>query len=408
MIPGVIAAANPRRASSAFARSYGPGLTGDFLQNSAINNGPSGVNYYNNFGISFRMRSPTTANLTHFSIFITENGPGFNDGYGGGTGGTLRFTWCADSAGQPGTSISTPLSITRTQWWFNAAHSNNSNGTCFVQMPDVLSTTMSVPMTANSIYHLKIENTDASPGTNYVSVDQMGGDEASILQPFCLGDQYRWGQMVKLSSGGAYIFSYIAWPILEMMFDDGTVYGANWRECINNAADVGQTVAIGGSSTNNQVRQVFTPSANRGPFNTVRVLINGSGATPTATIKTSGGTTIATGAMSLDPVYANPLNTGTTTLHWWIFSFSSFTFLSGTTYYLLITAPASGSLRAWSIRKASVESGVGIFHSGSDFPDGHGEATTNNWSSTISLCSPTYDGPTFTPELDMCFMMSLE
>ena len=129
---------------------YGVGIGMDTLANTTL--GGSGP-----IKSFMRFRAPVLVRPPGFRVyFLSASSP---SGYGGGTGGTKRFTIQADD----GTADHFPAStVLATQ---NVAADPTSTANYYVAF------TTPPRLTAGTLYHLVCENTDASPGTNYFALD---------------------------------------------------------------------------------------------------------------------------------------------------------------------------------------------------------------------------------------------
>jgi len=133
------------------------GAQGDAHKGVYNHAGIGAFNYPINYGpgddfISFRFVPAYTGTLSQ-AWFYTKTAAG----YGAGTGGTLRVHIKTDNAGVPETTlVSETFGVVGRQ---TASLQNYAN--------------LSVALTAGTAYHLFFENADATPGTNYFSINTM-------------------------------------------------------------------------------------------------------------------------------------------------------------------------------------------------------------------------------------------
>lgn len=382
-----------------FVTVYGNGFSDQELSNTAIDGGNVKV-----YQLAYRFRAPTTANLNKMELFFVGETTSVTTGYSSGTGGIIRVQVCADSGtGLPGAVLSANFDCDKNVMIFNTPRGY----TGFCLLPDALSATMSIPMQVGNIYHILFTNIDSSPSVNYMSMDEMGWQPTgqTTLHPGQLNDPSRWSTLHKDKPGSAWYMPTDRWPVLGLRFSNGVNYGHNWME----SPDWYGSYSLGGSSINNQLRQNFTPTVNRGPFNTLRFQAQADTSatqpTPLVNIQTTAGVTIpgGSGVMTKDPVYGNAVLGSHAWRYWYKFTFPSFTFQAGTSYRAVFTAPATGSLRSAGARKGSVEIYTGIFTPAANFPDGYGQATTDGWATFDSTLTGGY-----AQEMDLIFMFSLE
>jgi hypothetical protein len=331
---------------SVVAQPYGSAIAADNLANTALDGG----SHYQ-YAASYRFASPTTANLTSFRIFFITG-----SGYSAGTYGTIRVIVCPDD----GTSFHFPVPGTVL---FSTDLSGGTTGSGFV----TVNVSPGVAMKAGAIYHVYFINVDGSPASNFISLDLLyDSAEPGVATPLgggATGSYLNWALLYKESSGGAWSVRPGFTPTLDLRFSDGTNYGNGYID-----ATVSSSTNVSGA---NQVRETFTVSSGSGgtrTVNGVRVSLSGSG-TPTVRLETGAGAVIATGTMTLDPIYGG--------YNIYKFDFGSpVTLTQGSTYHLVFSA--TGSMNTWGLRKGSVGYG---FSPQTCFMDGYAQKSSDSGSS---------------------------
>ncbi len=343
---------------------YGVPVCATSLANTAMDGGNAHV-----YANDYRFQCPTTSSLTSLQMYWQ----GFlgTSGYGGGTGGTARMIICPDD----GTANHLP--VPGTVLYQVDCTKTGGTGISFVGGNPFFTTytiSPSVPMVSGSIYHCYFRDVDATPATNFVSVDMIiwtpaspsdGGVSNGTNTPFAPGGSYNtWAHLYQGSNGGAWTLRDGYSPVLTLTYANGVVYGHGYME-VATARGVGPTIA-------SQVREVITPAITR-CVNGVRVPFLGSG-TPTCRFQVSDGTLIDQGAMSADPVYG--------TASGWNYQILTFgaprLMTAGLTYHVVLTA-TSGSLTVVPVRKGSVEYS---FAPAACFQDGYMQYSTTGVSTT--------------------------
>lgn len=312
--------------STALAQ-YGTGMSADALNNCRIG-GP----WNSDAAFSFRAtHSGALASVRPYVIWSSS------EGYNGGTGGTLRFTLQTDEGGKPsGVSLA---SYTLT---------DPMSGSSFPLVP------LSSVLTSGRVYHLVIQNTDAQPTVNYVSVNALWkGERLTPRQPrYADAD---WCQLIRYSGepwesvepkGETYT------PVMELRYMDGFAEGVGYIEVWSE-----NPKAISGVKS---VRQNFKPTKERTVTAvSVRVRrVSGSGAL-TVRLETSGGSLMASGTATCGSAYT------------WVTVPLKATLNKGTSYNLTLKCGSGTVYDTFPIRDGSA------YGFSTHFSDGYAQFTTN-------------------------------
>jgi hypothetical protein len=216
---------------------YGNGVVFDSLANTRTDDSPS-----HSF---FRFRAPRSGTITGIRFYYVSADSG--SGYGGGTGGTMRITIETDD----GTSDHFPSGTALATEDLAAVAVGDADR--FVTIDP------GAEVTKGQIYHVVFENTDASPATNYFSVDNAYVfDDNPPHHPRFADDIWAHGMGMPWERRNRYI------PILDITFEDGTHYGQGYFE---GSYDAGEMAQITGS--NYMARERFTVTD--GPIDIVSV-----------------------------------------------------------------------------------------------------------------------------------------
>ena len=221
-------------------------------------------------------------------------------GYMGGNGGTIQWQLCNDD----GTSNHYPnqSSVLWTGVDTNPNRDTIRGKTGKGSMIGTFVLSPTVALTAGTLYHILLINTDPNPKTNYVSCDCEGHPTNSGYpsEPF-LSDNTNLALLWSGPSSWQYPASEQAVANLNVVFTDGHVLGTGYSD----------TCGITGPAT-----EAFTPSSTQ---IVTALYVGGSGVTFNLA---QGGSTIASGSMT---TYGYP--------NWSAYSFASpLTLQSGTAY----------------------------------------------------------------------------
>lgn len=327
---------------------YGPGIGYDVLANMQVGGAAAAT-------VSYRFTAAASSTLVSVRWYCIDY---THPGYGAGTGGTIRQTIEADSSGAPsGTPLATEDVVS--------------------PVDDFQLYTFSSPasLTAGNAYHLVFTNIDASPASNFVSVDCVYryNPETPMQPRFPDAD---WAAVRKLGAGSWAVQAGYT-PILQLVYGDGTTQGMGYMEA--NVSDYGTI-----TGTNSMVRELFTVSGGTRTVTGAGVrLIKASGSTDPLTVRLedSGGTLID----SFD-IPASSIATDTTANYgrlgtWVTGSFGSTRTLSNaTTYRLRLSTGASSTFYMFPMRRGESYSYVSPQ---TYFGDGKSQKTTDGstWSS---------------------------
>lgn len=327
---------------------YGPGIGYDVLANMQVGGAAAAT-------VSYRFKAATSSTLVSVRWYCIDY---THPGYGAGTGGTLRQTIEADSSGVPsGTPLATKDVVG--------------------PIDDFQLYTFGSPatLTAGSYYHLVFTNVDASPASNFVSVDCVFCYNPSTPRQPRFTD-YEWAAVRKLGTGSWAVQEGYT-PILQLVYGDGTTQGMGYMEA--NVSDYGTI-----TGTNSMVRELFTVSGGTRTVTGAAVrLIKASGSTDPLTVRLedSGGTLIDSFTIP-----AASISTGTTGNYgregvWTDGDFASAqTLTNGSTYRLRLSTGAASTFYMFPVRRGESYSYVSPQ---TYFGDGKSQKTTDGstWSS---------------------------
>ena len=324
------------------AGCYGPGLAADSLGNTVVG-GP-----YSNM-VSYRFRAGHSGSLQQIHVYLIPN----VSGYAAGTGGQIQVTVNTDD----GTTAHNPSGTILATYLL----ANPLTATPSINFPIFV---FPVPPTLveGQLYHILFLNVDASPTTNYISVDTLY--QANPPTP---------GQPTISDIDSAELLGRpgTAWtprkgytPILELDYTDGFKEGNGYMEVWVAAPE-----SVSGTSA---VRETFTVSGAQQTVTGASVRIERvSGSDPlTVRLENGDGTLIEQGQI---PASSIPL-TSPASYAWTTYTFSSArTLLVGQNYNLVFEAPSTSTYQLFPIRK-----GVAYgFQNTTYFPDGYAQFNPN-------------------------------
>lgn len=259
-------------ASCALAQ-YGSGVGADALNNCRIG-GPW------NSDASFAFRSEHTGKLASVRVYVIWSNT--SAGYNGGNGGSLYFSIQTDASGKP--SGSTLASV---------LHSDPMSKGNFP-----LISFAPAQLERGQLYHLVIQNADAIPTENYVSVNALWMPRKSSPRQPRFKDS-DWYQLIRYS-GGAWqsvepgTESYT--PIMELRYSDGYVQGMPYMEVWTESPK-----RITGKE---KVRQSFTPKSDKVLSAVTLRLRRVSGTAPlTVRLEKANGVIVESGTMTAGTEY---------------------------------------------------------------------------------------------------------
>lgn len=324
---------------------YGMPFAGDGLANMQIGNADSKIVY--------RFRAEASFTLSSVRVYFIT-GPG----YSAGNGGWVKMALQADD----GTANHRP--------------SGTDLASVTITDPDdagsfrTLTLTSSYPLTAGTLYHLVFTNPYSAPVTNFTSIDDIGHDVVdSPVQP--LKPDLDLMELYQLTDG-SWTVNTDHTPIFTLIDSLGAGHGPGAPYV--NGRSVSYLKSIGGV---NQVAEIMTPTSNvtvAGAY--VRVYESGTaGGALTISLQTSGGTVLGSGTVPASSINANVAN-------WVGVSFTAVTLAAGSTYRLVLSAPAgTGSYKAFPLTE-----GDSAFTSPWKFTDGNFQHSTNSgaaWTSSV-------------------------
>ena len=333
------------QSASTSAQFYGSALGANSLGNTTL--GPNGNM------VSYRFRAKNSGVLLQSRIYLIPD----HAGYAAGTGGTIRVTLNTDdgtAAHNPGTTvlasyvISNVLSLASPARYFYIMK--------FASPPT---------LTAGQLYHMVFKNVDASPTTNYLSVDDLCQKVGTTPGQPTVSDI---DSAVLLSQdGGAWSQRKSFSPIYELDFQNGASEGMGYMEAWSGAPQ-----NISGSSA---IRETFTVSGSQVNVTSASIRlarINGNGPL-TVRLENANGSLIEQGGI---PATAIALSTAASPADGWVtFPFSTtYTLIPGQTYHLDLEATATSTYQAFPIRKGSAYG----FKTTTFFPDGYAQFKQNN------------------------------
>jgi hypothetical protein len=321
---------------------YGPGLGSDGLANTVVG-GP-----YSNV-VSYRFRAKHSGLLKQIHVYLISG----TAGYAAGTGGTIRVTVHTDD----GTSSHNPSGTVLATYLL----SNPLSATPSRAFP-ILVFSAPPSLAAGQIYHIVFTNVDASPSTNYLSVDALYQQSPKTPSQPTISDTDS-AELLR-SGNGSWAPRKGYTPILQLDFSDGWTEGVGYMEVW-----IGVPQAISGTQT---VRQTLTISDTEKDVKSVAVRVARTlGSAPlTVRLEEADGTLIEQGNI---PATAFPLSSSVS-YGWAQYTFSTPHRLSpGRTYHLVLQAPSTSRYQAFPIRKGMAYN----FKDTTYFPDGYAQFMQN-------------------------------
>ena len=315
---------------------YGPGINSDALNNIRI--GPYGLQ------ASYRFMATHTGTVSSFHFYLITHAS--KPGYNAGTGGNLLVRLETDD----GTEYHRP--------------SGNSLGSYTIIHPSQTFPTITLyPMPyleQGRLYHLVFTNTDGSPSTNYVSVDDLYMyHPLSQMQP--LYSNANCATLIRDTTENWYQDS-VNTPIFQVSFSDGTTMGVGYMEVWPEVPEV-----IGGT---NAVRETFTVSGGTRTVVSFAVRVartNGAGGLYVR-LENASGTLIEEGQI---PASSIPLSSTTSPNYVWVtYKFSAVrTLYSGDSYHVDLEGSVGSTFQVFPIRKGVAYN----FAKTTYFPDGYAQ-----------------------------------
>jgi len=253
---------------------YGSGIGADALNNTIIG-GTSATQS------SYRFRAMHSSALASIRVYVIANG---NTGYSNGTGGTIRVGLYADD----GSAAHLPSGSALTTGTLAPGNPDPSSGfhTITFGAPP--------PLVAGTLYHVMFTNVDASPATNYLSIDNTFVAHATTQwQPNW--QNIDWAELTKAGTGSWSADrgnGSVNTPILQLAYTNGQYQGSGYMETWGSGRADGYDLMNGTVS----VRETFTVSGGDRTVSQVSVrLARTSGSNPLSVrIETASGSEIET------------------------------------------------------------------------------------------------------------------
>lgn len=295
------------------------------------------------------------------SLRTQLRGLGGGTTYSGGTGGSFRVTLETDNGGLPSGTVLASLT--------HAPGNPAGNWEVWT----LLTFPTPATLTAGTLYHLRFVNIDASPTTNYVSVNALfyWGSYVTPRQP-TWSDDYA----ILFANPTAYVVQQSNTPIMDLAYADGTHDGMNY---------IGSMGPSYGSisGTANLVRERFTVSGGDRTVTSASVKVKRISGTGALTISLkSGATVLETGTIAAStiplsplPIVDTPEALGGNT--WATITFASRVLTNGATYDLVLSATAGTQYVAVPVQEGTTKGMLSRC-----FSDGDGYRSTDggaNW-----------------------------
>ncbi len=210
---------------------FGSAFNADTLANTQV----GGTDGSGKSQVAFRFRATGTS-LASVRFFIQSG-----SGYGAGTGGTLELSIRPDASGVPSSNVLGSASI---------VHPGTNAGRIVTFSP-------AVSLTKGAIYDLVFRNTDASPQSNFVSVNAtyVYGTALHPLQPS--GDD-----MSVLINQGTWAKRTNYMPVLDLGWAGGSHSGQGYMEIwVRDYANIGGSAKVRETFTNPTARTITTLAA---------------------------------------------------------------------------------------------------------------------------------------------------
>jgi hypothetical protein len=317
---------------------YGARLASDGLANTVVG-GQYGIQ------VSYRFRAERSGRVEKLHLYLIPD----KVGYAAGTGGVLQITVNADdgsSAHNPSSTVLGSHVVT------NAIAATPSR-----YFP--IFTLSSPPMlTAGQLYHIVFKNVDASPTTNYLSVDALYQQYPPTPSQPTVADADL--AVLMKSAAGAWKVRSGYTPIYQLDYEDGASLGIGYME-----AWVGAPRAISGT---NAVRQMLAVTGETRNVSGVAVRVaRVAGSAPLVVrLENADGSVIEEGEIPAGSIaLSSPLK-----YVWARYAFSAVRSLQpGQTYYLALYSASGTTYQAFPIRKGMHYG----FRNTTYFPNGHAQ-----------------------------------
>jgi hypothetical protein len=337
--------APPSSPSAGSTGVYGTGINAD--TKAQIQVGGTDTSSSNN-RVAHRFRASTTSAVTSVR-FAQRRGAG----YSGGSGGTMRISIRADDgSGRPsGTMLA------------SASYTPGSSG---INTFDRVTFSSPARLTKGHIYYVVFENTNSSPRSNFISVNEtfIYGSVLSPRQP-----RYTDGEYAVLTTGrGSWAVEGRYTADMDVAYSNGVHDGNGYV-----AAQIDYYGTISGSSS--MVRERFTVSGSSRTIRTVAVRMRrSSGSSPLLIrLESSSGALIDSVSIPASSVPASSPGGDNGGQVWVKASFdTSHTLSKGSTYNLRLSTASGTTYTATPIRE-----GTDVGFRSFVFSDGLAQRTTN-------------------------------
>jgi hypothetical protein len=315
---------------------YGSGINSDALNNIRI--GPW------NMQASYRFAANHTGTIRSIQFYLITSAS--KAGYNAGSGGKLLVQLQTDDSTA------------------NHFPSGTSLGSYTIDYPKaafpLVSLSPAPQLQADHIYHLVFTNVDASPSSNYVSVDNLYMyHPLSPMQE--LYPDLDCATLTRYSGAGWSVYT-VNTPIFQINFSDGATMGQGYMEVWPEVPQV-----IGGTHA---VREAFTVSGGTRTVGSFSVRVARTGGTQSLKVRleTGNGTLIEEGYI---PVSTIPLSSSSSPNYVWAtYKFSAIRPLySGDTYHVVLEASSGTTYQVFPIRKG----GYYNFANSTYFHDGYAQ-----------------------------------
>lgn len=329
-------------ASSTIGRGYYGTLAMDGVSNLQV-----GATY--EYACSLRFQAAYSGTVVGFSMYwigLVDGEP--EEGYSGGTGGTVRITVERDDGGVPDGSALTSFDVVAAE-----------SGLPYYEFDEP------VPVTAGQVYHVAFRNVDPDPVTNFVSVNCARVDEVTDYQS-------RPGPPIAALftyDGGEWEVAPLLTPVLDLTYGDGSHQGQGYME-----VEPGSSI-----SGDDMVRERFTVSAGSRIVTGVAVRIAKVSGSDSLLVRLedNSGTLIDSVSISTSGVPVLPDPAGSAAGEWVSGSFSAPVLLTnGQTYRLRLSVAGTTDLWTRGIQQGS---GYG-FTAATYFADGVFEVSSDGGS----------------------------
>jgi hypothetical protein len=205
--------------------------------------------------VSYRFRAKQTGTVTGVRIYVKTG-----SGYSLGTGGSIKCDLRDNTTGD--VPVTSPNLATVTI-------ADPATGSIW----RTLTFDSSATVTKGELYHLVFTNPDATPTTNYVSINgtafTLGG--SNPRQPMWSDDDMAVLIYDTSTAGRYWTVMGRRSPIFGLVYNDASQKGNG----VINIASSSLLTNIGGG---NEIRQPFTPTGNKGPFRDVCIWMYKNGA----------------------------------------------------------------------------------------------------------------------------------